>query len=75
MIWYMKITMKRGSNVDNCDAMREDVGSHNTAHEDEEKQTIYDGLEAFLDSCDNELEEDGIADEECDGDERGGSCS
>ena len=37
-------------------------------HEDEGEQTMYDGLEVFLDSCDNDLEEDCIADEECDDD-------
>ena len=60
---------EKGFNVNNCDAMREGVGSHNTVHEDEGKQTMYDGLEAFLDSCDNDLEEDDIADEKCDDDE------
>ena len=29
-------------------------------HEDEDEQTVYDGLESFLDSCENYLEEDGI---------------
>ena len=59
---------EKGVNI-NCDVTSEDVGSHNTAHEDEGEQTIDDRLEAFLDSCDNDLEEDGIADEECDDNE------
>ena len=49
---------KNEVNANNCDATREDGGSHNTSHKDEGEQTIYDGLEAFLDSRDNDLEED-----------------